>query len=64
MYREKAVCEREGVPFLNKADMAVAQTQCFEPAADTHVIIDNWYHCQRVCHKSFLSIQLIAKDMR
>jgi hypothetical protein len=50
MYRQKAVCEREGVAFQSKIDMAVSQIEDFDPAVDTHthVLIDSWYHCKRV----------------
>ena len=50
MYRQKAVCEREGVAFQSKIDMAVGQIEGFEPIADshTHLLIDSWYHCKRV----------------
>ena len=50
MYRQKAVCEQEGVPFQSKIDMAVNQIEDFEPVADTHthVLVDSWYHCKRV----------------
>jgi len=54
MYRQKAVCQREGVPFVSKVDMAVGEIERFEPAADTHthVLIDSWYHCSRVRRKA------------
>ena len=54
MYRQKAVCQREGVPFVSKVDMAVEQIERFEPAAGTHthVLIDSWYHCKRVRRKA------------
>lgn len=50
LYRQKAVCEREGVPFQSKVDLAVAEIEAFEPVPDTHthVLIDSWYHCRRV----------------
>jgi len=50
MYRQKAVCQREGVLFVSKVDMAVQQIEHFEPAPDTqtHVLIDSWYHCKQV----------------
>jgi SRSO17 transposase len=50
MYRQKAVCQHEGVLFASKVDMAVQQIQRFEPAPDTrtHVLIDSWYHCRQV----------------
>ena len=54
MYRQKTVCQREGVPFVSKVDMAVEQIERFEPAAGTHthVLIDSWYHCRRVRRKA------------
>jgi len=50
LYRQKAVCEREGVPFRSKVDMAVEEIEQFEPPSGTHthVLIDSWYHCKRV----------------
>jgi len=50
LYRQKAVCEREGVPFQSKVDLAVAEIEAFEPVAatHTHVLIDSWYHCRRL----------------
>jgi hypothetical protein len=50
MYRQRAVCEQEGVPFQGKIDMAVQQIETFEPVpgTPTHVLVDNWYHCKRV----------------
>jgi hypothetical protein len=50
MYRQKAVCQQEGMSFASKIDMAVQQIESFEPVADTqtHVLTDSWYHCQRV----------------
>jgi hypothetical protein len=50
MYRQKAVCECEGVPFQSKIEMAIQQIQAFEPATDTqtHILIDSWYHCKAV----------------
>jgi hypothetical protein len=50
LYRQKAVCQREGEPFSSKIDMAVAEIESFEPVPDTqtHVLIDSWYHCKKV----------------
>lgn len=50
LYRQKAVCEQEGVPFQSKVDMAVEEIERFEPVSGTHthVLIDSWYHCKRV----------------
>jgi hypothetical protein len=50
LYRQKAVCEREGVPFQSKIDMAVSEIESFEPVpgTQTHVLVDSWYHCKRV----------------
>ena len=50
LYRQKAVCEREGVPFQSKVDMAVEAMEQFEPVAKTHthVLVDSWYHCKRL----------------
>jgi hypothetical protein len=50
LYRQKAVCEREGVPFQSKVDLAVAEIEAFEPVPNTHthVLMDSWYHCRKV----------------
>jgi hypothetical protein len=50
MYRQKSVCQQEGVPFQSKIDMAVSQIESFDPVVGTHthVLIDCWYHCKQV----------------
>jgi hypothetical protein len=50
LYRQKAVCQREGVVFESKVAMATHQIETFEPVAgtQTHVLIDSWYHCRTV----------------
>ena len=50
MYRQKAVCEREGLPFQSKVDLAEKVIQAFEPLTDTctHVLIDIWFVNKRV----------------
>jgi hypothetical protein len=50
MYRQKSVCEREGVPFWSKVDLAERVIQEFEPLPDTctHVLVDSWYVNKRI----------------
>jgi SRSO17 transposase len=50
LYRQKAVCEQEGVPFQSKIDLAVQEIEQFEPVAGshTHVLMDSWFHCRKV----------------
>lgn len=50
MYRQKAVCEREGVPFQSKVAMMEATIRDFQPVANTltHVLVDSWYTCKRI----------------
>lgn len=50
MYRQKAVCDREGVPFRSKVDLAEEAIQTFEPLPDTctHVLVDSWYVNKRI----------------
>jgi hypothetical protein len=50
MYRQKTVCEREGVPFQSKVDLAEQVIGEFEPLPDTctHVLIDSWYVNKRI----------------
>jgi len=45
LYRQKAVCEAEGVPFHSKIELMVEQIRSFEPLPDTrtHVLVDSWY---------------------
>jgi hypothetical protein len=51
LYRQRAVCQREGVEFRSKVDLAVATLETFEPTPDTHthVLIDSWYHNRKLC---------------
>lgn len=77
LYRQKAVCEKEGVAFLSKNDLAVAEIEQFEPVegTQTHLLIDSWFHNKRVrraAHqrgwqisgglKSNRTMRLIAED--
>ena len=50
LYRQKVVCEQEGVPFLSKIDLAVQEIEQFEPVegTQTHLLIDSWFHSKRV----------------
>jgi len=50
LYRQKAVCEREGVPFLSKIELAVQEIEQFEPVegSHTHLLMDSWFHCKKV----------------
>jgi len=50
MYRQKAVCEREGVPFQSKVEMMEATIRDFQPVTNTltHVLVDSWYTCKRI----------------
>jgi len=50
MYRQKAVCEREGVPFRSKVDIMETLILTFEPVAGTltHVLLDTWYTSKRI----------------
>ena len=50
MYRQKSVCDQEGVKFESKIDLAVHQIEAFQPASETqtHVLIDSWYHCREI----------------
>ena len=50
MYRQKSVCEREGVPFLSKVDLAEGVILSFEPVpyTHTHVLVDSWYVNKRI----------------
>ena len=50
LYRQKAVCQQEGVPFVSKIDLAVQEIEQFEPVegSHTHVLMDSWFHCKKV----------------
>lgn len=50
MYRTKTTCEKEGVPFQSKIDLADAAIQDFVPVEreHVHVLVDAWYTCQRL----------------
>jgi len=50
MYRQKAVCEREGVAFQSKIDMMETTIREFEPVPKTltHVLVDSWFGCKRI----------------
>ncbi len=50
LYRQKEVCQREGVPFKSKIDLMMEQIESFEPVegADTHVLVDSWFTCKGV----------------
>lgn len=50
LYRQKAVCEREKVPFQSKVDLAEEVIRTFAPVPDTctHVLMDSWYTCRRL----------------
>ncbi len=50
LYRQQAVCEQEGVPFLSKIDLAIQEIEQFEPVigAHTHLLIDIWFYCRSV----------------
>ena len=50
MYRTKTTCEKEGVPFQSKIDLAYTGIQEFVPVEGehVHVLVDAWYTCQRL----------------
>jgi hypothetical protein len=50
LYRSKQACEQENEVFRSKIEMAIEEIERFEPVqkTQTHVLIDTWYHCQRV----------------
>jgi SRSO17 transposase len=50
LYRQKAVCEREGVPFRSKVDIVLDMIRDFQPLAhtQTHVLLDSWYTCKAI----------------
>jgi hypothetical protein len=50
LYRQKHVCEQEGIAFQSKIDMVVAEIEGFDPVTETHthVLVDSWFHCKRI----------------
>jgi hypothetical protein len=50
LYRQRAVCEREGVAFASKIDLMEHLIRTFEPVVDTltHVLLDAWYGHKRL----------------
>jgi SRSO17 transposase len=50
MYRQRAVCEAEGVAFASKVDIMAEIIDTFEPVAGTitHVLLDSWYTSKRL----------------
>ncbi len=54
LYRQKAVCEREKVPFKSKVDLAEEVIKTFEPVPGTrtHALMDSWYTCRRLWRRA------------
>jgi hypothetical protein len=50
LYRQKAVCAAEGVPFTSKGDLMAERIRGFEPVAETHthVLLDRWYSARAI----------------
>ena len=50
MYRQRAVCEAEGVDFASKVDIMAEIISTFEPVPGTltHVLLDSWYTAKRI----------------
>lgn len=50
MYRTKAVCAQEGVPFQSKVDLMKTMIMDFVPVpgAQTHVLLDSWYTAKKI----------------
>lgn len=50
LYRQRVVCEREGVPFQSKVDLLAQTIETFAPPPDTHthLLIDAWYTNRRI----------------
>src|SRR5690606_34437550 len=50
MYRNKAVCEQENVPFQSKIELMETIIAAFEPVAgtQTHVLLDSWYTAKKI----------------
>jgi len=50
LYRQRVVCEREGVPFQSKVDLLEQEIRTFTPppGTHTHLLIDAWYTNHRI----------------
>lgn len=50
MYRQRDVCEAEGVDFASKVDIMAEIINTFEPVSGTltHVLLDSWYTAKRI----------------
>jgi len=50
MYRQRTVCETEGVDFVSKVDIMAEIISTFEavPGTLTHVLLDSWYTAKRI----------------
>jgi len=50
LYRQKAVCAAEDVPFQSKIDLIVSQIEAFTPLVETqtHVLLDSWFGAKRI----------------
>lgn len=50
LYRQRAVCQAEDVPFLSKIEQMIEMIETFEPLAGTHthVLLDSWYAAKKV----------------
>lgn len=50
MYRQRTVCEAEGVEFASKVDIMAEIIRTFEPVPETvtHVLLDSWYTSKRI----------------
>jgi len=50
LYRQKAVCAREGAPFRSKIDLMETLIRTFTPVPGTltHVLLDSWYTAKRI----------------
>jgi hypothetical protein len=68
MYRQRKVCEPEGVPFASKMELMDDLIRTFVPLAGsrTHVLLDSWYSAKRLwktaCLRGFLITTGVKKN--
>lgn len=50
LYRQRSVCQQEGIPFASKTDLVVNLIRTFAPIQGTytHVLLDTWYSAKRI----------------
>ena len=66
LYRQKRVCEAEGVPFLSKIELMIQTIMTFEPVpgTQTHILLDSWYTAKKIWQAARARGFLITSGLR